>query len=65
MPCLSAIRGDTELADMYHRLVRARKKPKAAHGAVMRKMLLVMRAILISGEPSAPDLLFGKASRSF
>ncbi len=50
MPCLSAIRGDTELAEMYHRLKREGKKPKAALGAVMRKMLLVMRAILISGE---------------
>ena len=51
MAAMTAIRGDSDLADTYHRLV-AKKKPKmAAIGAVMRKLLVVMRAVVISGQP--------------
>lgn len=50
MPALAATRGDSDLADIYDRLMSEGKTHKAALCAVMRKMLLVMRAILISGE---------------
>jgi len=51
MAAMTVIRGDNDLADLYHRLVAKGNKRMSALGAVMRKMLLVMRAILISGEP--------------
>jgi transposase len=51
LPVVAAVRGETELSAFYHRLIGAGKSPKAALVAVMRKILLVMRAILISGEP--------------
>ena len=50
MPSLAVIRGDSDLADLYRRLLKAGKKKKSALGAVMRKLLTVMRAILISGK---------------
>jgi len=50
MPAVAAIRGQNDLADLYQRLIAEGKAHKAALAAVMRKMLLVMRAILISGE---------------
>lgn len=50
MPSLAVIRGKNDMADCYHRLVMNGKKKIEAHGVVMRKLLLVMRAILVSGE---------------
>jgi transposase len=50
MPAMAAIRGHNDLADCYHRLLAQGKPKKAALGAVMRKLLLLMRAILISGQ---------------
>lgn len=50
MPALVAIRGDNDLADLYRRLVAKGLSKMAALGAVMRKLLLVMRAVLISGK---------------
>lgn len=50
-PAITAIRGDTDLADLYHRLLARGKTKKAALGTVMRKLLVVMRAILITGKP--------------
>lgn len=50
--------------DEYQRLIDNGKEPMAALGALMRKMLVLMRAILISGQPYDP--LFktrGKSSR--
>lgn len=51
MAALAAIRANNDLADCYHRLILLGKPKKAALGAVMRKLLLTMRAVLISGEP--------------
>jgi len=51
LPAMTAVRGENELSEFYHRLIRAGKTPKPALIAAMRKILLVMRAILISGEP--------------
>lgn len=51
MACLSAIRVKNSLfKETYDRLRANKKTAKQALGAVMRKMILVMRSILISGE---------------
>ena len=42
------------LSMMHYRLCEEGKQAKAALGAVMRKQLTVMRAVLISGEPYDP-----------
>jgi transposase len=54
LAAITAIRGDNDFAELYHRMVAAGKKPLVAIVAVMRKLLLVMRAILISGKPYNP-----------
>lgn len=51
MIALTAIRADSDLSDFYQHLLAEKKTKMAALGAVMRKLLVVMRAILISGEP--------------
>lgn len=51
MAALTVVRGDSDLADAYKRLVARGKPKKAALGVVMRKLLVVMRAIVISGKP--------------
>ncbi len=51
MAAMTAIGTDSELADCYERLLDQKKTKMAALGAIMRKILIVMRAILISGEP--------------
>jgi transposase len=38
----------------YHQLIAKGKKPMEALGALMRKLLVLMRAILISGQPYDP-----------
>lgn len=48
MCAMSAIGGDNDLARLYRRLIENGKTKMAALGAVMRKLLTVMRAILIS-----------------
>ena len=50
-----AIQGQNDLQRTYCRLVGRGKSRMAALGAVMRKMLCVMRAVLISGKPYEPD----------
>lgn len=50
MASLSASRGQGAYTGFYERLVRAGKQPKAALGAVMRKLLVLMRALLVRGE---------------
>lgn len=47
MAALSAVRKDNPFRDLYRRLVAGGLAPRAALGAVMRKMLVVMRAMLI------------------
>lgn len=51
LAAMTAIRGDNDLADLYRRLIAKGSKKMSALGAVMRKLLLVMRAVLISGQP--------------
>lgn len=54
MAAVTVIRAPSELTRTYERLIAEGKKHKAALGAVMRKLLVLMRAILISGEPYDP-----------
>lgn len=51
---VTVIRGHSDLQQDYCRLLAQGKAPKVALGAVMRKLLTIMRAILISGEPYRP-----------
>lgn len=52
---LATISKDNPFAAMYHALVERGKKKMVAIVAVMRKMLLVMRAVVISGKPFDKD----------
>ncbi|MCX7016378.1 MAG: transposase [Candidatus Sumerlaeota bacterium] len=54
MCATTAITGDNDLAHFYHRLLARGKTKMAALGAVMRKLLLLMRALVISGQPYQP-----------
>lgn len=54
MAALAATRKDNHFSRTYHRLVANGKEKMVALGAVMRKILLVMRAILISGKAYDP-----------
>ena len=51
MAALAASRSKGPLGDYYRRLVAAGKARKSALGALMRKLLVVMRAVLIQGKP--------------
>jgi transposase len=51
LAAMTTIRYDSFLRDTYQRLIQHGKSPKAALGAIMRKLLTVMRAILISNTP--------------
>ena len=55
LSALSAIRGSNDLQRTYHRLLAEGKPPMAALGVVMRKLLIVMRALLITETPYDPD----------
>lgn len=48
---LAAIRGDNVLGRFHRQLVARGKARMAAVGAVMRKLVLLMRALVISGKP--------------
>ena len=57
MACLAAIRKtDTPFSIAYHRMVRNGKAKKAAILAIMRKMLVIQRSMLISGTYFDPGL---------
>ena len=51
MASLSIVGGDSDLAKAYRRLLAAGKPKMSALGVVMRKLLVLMRAIIISGKP--------------
>ncbi len=51
MPALATINGDHPLAKNYQHLIANGKEKKSAICAIMRKTLLVMRAMLIHNEP--------------
>lgn len=59
LAAMTAIRGQSDLQATYCRLVEHGKAPKLALGAVMRKLLVIMRAILISGKPYKPHFRTG------
>ena len=54
LSAMIAIRGDNLFRACYQRLLEQGKPRMVALGAVMRKLLTVMRAILISGKPYCP-----------
>ena len=51
MAAVSVTRRACPLGDFYRRLVEAGKPEMVAIGAVMRKMVLIMRAVLIQNKP--------------
>lgn len=51
MAAMATCRSKGPLGDFNRRLVAAGKPRKAALGALMRKLLVVMRAVLIQGKP--------------
>lgn len=51
MAALTVIRKPSDLQRTYQRLIQQGKPAKVAIGAVMRKLLCVMRAILIANQP--------------
>ena len=54
MAAMTAIRGQNDLQRCYQRLVAKGKSHMSALGAIMRKMLCLLRALLISGKPYQP-----------
>lgn len=55
MAAMAAVRMEGPLRDFYNRLVGNGKTAKLALGAVMRKLLVLMRALLISGKRYDPQ----------
>jgi transposase len=51
LAAMSAVKQDNDLQQCYLRLIAAGKEKMCALGAVMRKMLVLMRSMLISGKP--------------
>lgn len=54
LSAMVAIRGKNELQQSYLKLREDGKAPMSAIGAIMRRLLVLMRAILISGKPFNP-----------
>lgn len=62
MPALSACRGGSKLGRFFLHLVEDLGiKKKAAVGAVMRKMLVIMRAVVINHRPYSDEVIKGPA----
>jgi len=55
LAALCAVRGNNNLQRTYRRLIEKGKKPMSAIGAVMRKLLTIMRAILTNETPYDPN----------
>jgi len=55
LSALVTIRGSNDLQRTYQRLLKEGKSPMAAIGAVMRKLLILMRALLITENTYDPD----------
>jgi transposase len=55
MAAMTAIRKESDLQRKFLEIVAKGKSPKLALGAIMRRILVLMRAILISGNPFDPD----------
>ncbi|MBI1752051.1 MAG: transposase, partial [Acidobacteria bacterium] len=54
MAAVATSRTATPLGDFYRHLVDQGKPTKSAMGALMRKLVLVMRAVLIQDKPYSP-----------
>lgn len=54
MAAMAAVKMPGKLREHYQRLIAAGKAPKSALCAVMRKLLVVMRAVIISETPYEP-----------
>ena len=54
LAALASTRCKGPLQDAYHASRNAGKPPMAAIGAIMRKLLVLMRAVIISGKPYDP-----------
>ncbi len=54
LSAMAAIRGNNQLRETYQRLLAQGKPRMVALGAIMRKLLTLMRAILISGKRYQP-----------
>jgi len=54
MAAMSAVRSDTQLRQTYERLIQHGKVPMVALGAIMRKLITLMRAILLTETPFQP-----------
>ncbi len=54
LSAMVTIRGNNRFRDTYQRIVAEGKPPMVALGAVMRRLLVVMRAILITGRTYQP-----------
>jgi transposase len=54
LSAMTAIRANNQFRRMYQRLRDEGKAPMVALGAIMRKLLVLMRAILINGQPYRP-----------
>lgn len=59
MATLAAVRGDHALGRSYRHLVAQGKSKMAALGAVMRKLLVLMRALIVSNSPYRDDFNTG------
>lgn len=55
MATLAAVRGDHALGRYYRHLLELGKTKMAALGAVMRKLIVLMRALILSGSPYRDD----------
>jgi transposase len=55
LAALAAVRGPNTLNTSYGHLLREGKAPKSALGAVMRKILVLSRAVLLSGQDYDPN----------
>jgi len=51
MSAISASIWNPHMRKTYHRMTAAGKKPMVALGALMRKLLVLMRALIVSGKP--------------
>jgi transposase len=56
MAASNAIQYNPDMKAFYERLCKQGKVPRAALGAVMRKLLVLMRAVLVAGEAWKPRL---------
>ena len=65
MAALTAIRGDNTLARSYDHLLKEGKPPLVAIGAVMRKILVLARVLLISGKDYDPKFSKEESTKDF